>query len=92
MSDIPTHWEVTRLAGALGAEIRGPDISRVTEADIKAIKALLIEHLVIFLPDQSPSQSAHVAFGRHFGALEGHPNLGTDSNTLPEIFELRASQ
>lgn len=92
MTAIPSHWEVTRLAGALGAEIRGPDISSISADEIEAIKALLLEHLVIFLPGQSPSQSDHVDFGAQFGPLEGHPNLSKDSNALPEIFELAASQ
>ena len=91
MTDIPADWTVTRLAGALGAEIHGPNISNISAEEIEAIKALLLEHLVIFLPDQSPSQLDHVAFGRHFGTLEGHPNLSKDSNALPEIFELQAS-
>lgn len=92
MANIPSSWEVTRLSGALGAEIRGPDISNPTDSDIEAIKALLHQHLVIFLPEQSPAIDAHIAFGRHFGHLEGHPNLSKDSNLPPEIFELRASR
>lgn len=92
MTDIPKNWEVTRLAGALGAEIRGPDISNPSEADIEAIKALLLEHMVIFLPEQSPSPEAHIAFGRHFGVLEGHPNLASDSNLPAEMFQLQASE
>ena len=92
MTNTPTSWAVKRLSGALGAEIRGPDISNVTDADIDALKALLHEHLVIFLPDQAPTASAHIEFGRHFGHLEGHPNLGNDSNLPSEIFELRATR
>ena len=88
---VPSSWEVTRLAGALGAEIRGPDVSNPTDEDLAAIRALLLEHLVIFLPEQAPSPEAHIAFGRHFGRLEGHPNLSGDSNLPPEIFQLKAS-
>ena len=88
---VPSSWEVTRLAGALGAEIRGPDVSNPTDEDLAAIKALLLEHLVIFLPEQAPSPEAHIAFGKHFGRLEGHPNLSSDSNLPPEIFQLKAS-
>ena len=33
----------------------------------------------------------HVALGRHFGQLEGHPHLVNQSELPPEIFELKAS-
>ena len=92
MTYIPKSWNVTRLAGALGAEIKGPDISNPSPTDIDAIKTLLHEHLVIFLPEQSPTVSAHVKFGKHFGPLEGHPNLDSNSSMPPEIFELSAAK
>ena len=92
MIKIPKSWQVNRLAGALGAEIRGPDISDPSISDIDIIKALLHEHLVIFLPEQAPTVEAHIAFGRYFGHLEGHPNLSSNSNMPKEIFELRASR
>jgi len=92
MTTLPKEWQIKKLAGALGAEITGPDISNVNEKDIDALKALLIEHLVIFLPDQSPTVQAHIDFGRHFGKLEGHPNLSGDSDLPPELFQLTASQ
>ena len=92
MTAIPENWEVRRLAGALGAEISGPDISNPSDADIECLKALLHEHLVIFLPDQSPTTDDHIAFGRHFGELEGHPNLSRNAALPPEIFELQATR
>jgi taurine dioxygenase len=91
MNSIPAGWQVTRLAGALGAEVTGPDLAKPSAADIDAIKALLLEHMVIFLPGQSPSIDEHIAFGRHFGPLEGHPNLANQTELPPEIFELRAT-
>jgi taurine dioxygenase len=91
MTNIPDSWEVKKLAGSLGAEIRGPDINNITDDEVEAVKALLIENLVIFLPDQSPTADAHIAFGRKFGNLEGHPNLGGGSGLPPEIFQLQAS-
>lgn len=91
MNTIPEHWQVKPLAGALGAEITGPDLTNPSQADVEAIKALLLEHMVIFLPGQSPTIEQHIAFGRQFGELEGHPNLTAQSELPPEIFELRAS-
>lgn len=89
---IPEHWCVRRLAGALGAEVTGPDISNPDDETINAISELLIRHQVIFLPGQSPSPQAHVDFGRCFGHLEGHPNLEADTSLPPEIFQLKASR
>ena len=88
----PSGWQVKRLTGALGAEITGPDISQPTPEMIDAIRALLLEHQVIFLPGQSPTPEAQVAFGRQFGHLEGHPNLEADTSLPPEIFQLKASR
>lgn len=90
-SEIPDNWSVTRLSAALGAEIRGPQLATASAAECELIKALLLEHKVIFFPAQRITPAEHIAFGRHFGHLEGHPNLARDSVAPPEIFELRAT-
>ena len=41
------------------------------------------------LGDQHLTPDEHIAFGRLFGKLEGHPNLALDAER-PEFFELRA--
>ena len=88
---IPAGWQVKRLAGSLGAEVRGLDLNQVAKADIPGIKQLLLEHLVLFFPDQHPDVESHVALGRHFGHLEGHPHLKNPYTQHPELFELAAS-
>lgn len=92
MSKIPADWKIKRLAGALGAEVYGPDLAKTDKEDVEAIKSLLLEHLVLFFPDQSPTVEEHIALGRHFGELEGHPHLSTDTVLPPEIFELKATR
>ena len=88
----PNNWNITRLSAALGAEIQGVTLAGAGPDDIATIKALLEEHMVLFFPGQHLDPADHVAFGRNFGALEGHPNL-TDRNAVehPEIFRLAAS-
>lgn len=90
-TSIPEGWQVKRLAGALGAEVRGFRIADVTQADIQAVKSLLLDHMVLFFPGQHPEVDSHVAFGRHFGQLEGHPHLKNPFTQHPELFELAAS-
>ena len=48
-----SDWKVTRLAGALGAEVSGFNLASASGQDIDKIKALLLEHKVLFLPGQS---------------------------------------
>jgi taurine dioxygenase len=87
----PASWSVVRLAGALGAEVRGPALGRLDEAEFSAIRQLLLEHLVLFFPEQHLPIEEHVAFGRRFGQLEAHPNLKNPFTQHPEVFELAAT-
>ena len=85
--------EAVRLAGSLGAEVRGVSLAACDESGARQIEDLLTEHLVLFFPEQHLSAPEHVAFARHFGRLEGHPNLDNPfTSDTPEIFELAASQ
>lgn len=90
MTDAParTDLDVRLLSGSLGAEIRGLALADATSADAAAIHQLLLEHMVLFFPDQHLDPDEHIAFGRHFGTLESHPNLDFASER-PEFFELR---
>jgi taurine dioxygenase len=81
--------DVRRLSGSLGAEVRGLPLARAGAADAEVVRVLLLEHMVLFFPDQHLTPDEHIAFGRHFGTLESHPNLDFDSER-PEFFELRA--
>jgi len=84
--------QITRLAGSLGAEVRGIALGTATSQDAESIRALLTEHLVLFFPEQHLSVDEHVRFARHFGKLESHPNLENAFIDHPEIFELAASK
>jgi taurine dioxygenase len=86
------NWHVKRLAAALGAEITGVTLADTSAEDKDAIWDLLHEHKVIFFPDQHMSADDHIAYGRHFGPLEGHPNLKErNAAEHPELFRLQAS-
>jgi taurine dioxygenase len=81
--------DVRRLSGSLGAEVRGIDLQKADAGDADTILSLLMDHLVLFFPDQHLTPDDHIAFGRLFGELESHPNLSLDAER-PEFFELRA--
>ena len=42
------NCEVKKLSMALGAEINGIDLCKVSDNDIEEIKSLLTEHMVLF--------------------------------------------
>jgi taurine dioxygenase len=64
---------VSPLTPAIGAEIGNVDLRSVSDYQIEAIRAALLEYQVIFFRDQELDQEQHIAFARHFGDLEIHP-------------------
>ena len=79
---------IRKVAGALGAEISGANLSAdLPDGVIAQIRAALVEHQVIFFRDQSLSPEDQVAFGRRFGPLNIHPYVrGMDG--YPEVMEI----
>lgn len=67
------HIDVRPLSGALGAELLGVDLARLTDEAFAEIRRAFLEHLVIFFRDQDLTPDQHKAFGRRFGNLNVHP-------------------
>ena len=62
--------EIVQLSSALGAEIRGVDVSRtLDEATFARIRDAWHEHLVIVLRGQDLDEEAQVRFAERFGPL-----------------------
>jgi len=84
-------WQIKQMAGALGAEVIGPDLSAPTSQDWERIDELMLAHKVLFFPGQNISLEEHVALGEHFGTIENHPNLKNPFTDHPGVFELAAT-
>ncbi|ALE84948.1 TauD/TfdA dioxygenase family protein [Pseudonocardia sp. HH130629-09] len=68
--------DVRPVSGALGAEVRGLALADVDDEVFAHLYQLLLDHLVLFLPDNAGLDPAdHEAFGRRLGHLEVHPFL-----------------
>jgi taurine dioxygenase len=77
--------KVQKIAGSLGAEITGVDLSQgVSTALAQEIRAVFLEHLVIFFRDQHLSTSQFMALAQSMGepveypfvkGLEGYPKV-----------------
>jgi alpha-ketoglutarate-dependent taurine dioxygenase len=75
----------------LGAEIAGVTIGEPIDADTAAeLRRLLNRHKVLFLRDLDLTRDQHLALGRVFGALEGHPVISHVPG-YPEILDIRGS-
>jgi alpha-ketoglutarate-dependent taurine dioxygenase len=59
--------EAKPLAAALGAEISGVDVTRLTDPQAEEIRQSLYRHKVIFFRGQKLTHSDHEAFSLHFG-------------------------
>jgi taurine dioxygenase len=63
-----------RLAGALGGEVEGVELSAQLDAEkVQQIKAAFHEHLVLVFPSQDITPAQQVAFTSLFGPVEPHP-------------------
>ncbi len=72
--------KVEKLTCTIGAEVSGVSLGDASRSTALAqdIKALLLQHKVLFFRDQDISRAEHVAFARYFGDLEDHPVAGSD--------------
>ncbi len=81
--------QARRVAGAIGAEISGVDLSAdLPEDTIEEIKTALDEHHVIFFRDQHLTPARQAAFAKRFGPLIEYPmvkGLDGTSEVVPVI-------
>ena len=67
------HLLLEHLGSSLGTVVHGVDMANVSNEEVQALRALLLERKVIFFRDQHVSEAQHIAFARRFGPLEIHP-------------------
>jgi len=84
-------FTVKLLAGTLGAELHGVDLSEdLSHEAYQEIRRLLVEHQVIFFRDQDISPAQHKALAESFGPLQSHPAYDTVEG-FPEITILEST-
>jgi taurine dioxygenase len=81
--------EASRLAGSLGAEITGVDLSAALSDEVMTeVRQALLDHLVIFFREQTLTPDQQVAFARRWGDIHYFP-LSPGLPGHPEILEIR---
>lgn len=83
--------EIKPMAGALGAEIHGLDLSgELAGEQVARLRALLNEYEVIFFRDQDIGPAAQKALALCFGPLQTHPAYETVEG-FPELTILEST-
>ena len=81
--------EVRKIAGALGAEIDGVDLSQpLSAATVASIRIAWLEHLVVFFHDQTLTPEQFLRFARTLGEPMEYPLL-KGLPDFPEITEVK---
>jgi alpha-ketoglutarate-dependent taurine dioxygenase len=80
--------DVRPVAGHIGADITGVDISRpLPPEQVAAVRDALYRYKVIFFRGQHLDHASQIAFGRQFGELTyAHPHDEAPPQDYPEIF------
>lgn len=79
---------VVPIAGALGAEIGGIDLSRaLDEGEFAAVHDALMDHGVVFFRDQDITPRQQLEFAKRFGEIHFHPYV-PGLPDLPEVMEI----
>jgi taurine dioxygenase len=80
--------EVRRIAGALGAELLGVDLRKLSDEAVVAIRRAFLEHQVIFFRDQKLDPAQFMAFARAMGKPVPYPFVpGIEG--FPEVIEVK---
>lgn len=70
----PNGFDVVRIGGNIGAEIRRLDLSRpLSPQQFEDLHAAFIRHQVLVFRDQDITLEQQMAFARYFGELSIHP-------------------
>lgn len=79
---------IRKLAGSLGAELRGFDVAADLDAtSIPWLKEQFLDHKVLVLRDQSLAPGALLAFAKLWGDVHFYPYM-TGLDAVPEVFEI----
>lgn len=76
VSTPPAELDLFPVAGRIGAEVRGVQLSaNLDEANVAAIERALLRHKVLFFRDQALDDAEQEAFAKRIGEPVAHPTV-----------------
>jgi len=86
-------FEINPLSDALGAEVRGLDLSApLDDATFAAVHRVHLDYLVVVFRDQNLTPQQQIAFSQRFGPLDIHPADDAVLSDHPEILIVSTKQ
>ena len=83
-----TTFAIEPVTGALGAEIRGLDLSlALDDQTVAELREAFLQNHVLFFRDQTLTPDQQIAFGRRFGTLGTHPYVEAQPDH-PEVLDI----
>lgn len=78
--------QVRKASGALGGFVHGASLGDVASSDVvyQRVRALLVEHEVLFFRDQPQDPQVFAAFAKSFGDVLDHPAYAT-VDEVPDV-------
>jgi len=80
--------EIRRIAGALGAEIHGVSLAKLSPSEVEEIRRVWLENLVVFFRDQDLSPEQFMAFAKRIGKPIEYPFVKGIAG-FPEVIEVK---
>src|SRR5690349_23559337 len=78
-----------KLGPSFGAEVIGLDLRDLSDEQVVALRAALVEHKVLFFRGQDLTDADQVDLGRRLGEpTAGHPVASSDVVEHPEIYDI----
>jgi alpha-ketoglutarate-dependent taurine dioxygenase len=83
------HLTLERLGPSFGAHVLGLDLRHLTDEEVLAIRAALVEHKVLFFRGQDLTDADQIELGRRLGEVTaGHPVARSEAVDHPEIYDI----
>ena len=92
----PANLTLDKLGPSFGAEVIGLDVRDLSDEQVAALRAALVEHKVLFVRGQDLTDADQVDLGRRLGAATGgvtagHPVAHSERVEHPEIYDIDSS-
>jgi len=86
----PSQLDIRPMTGALGCEIHGVDLAKLSDGEFAGIYQAFLDYSVVVFRDQELDERSFADFGLRFGKLEDEPFVPNKTKT-PGVYFFRGA-